>query len=190
VIARDVQSGAFTFYFARSVRPRDYVLGKLGGMLALNAVLMLAGPLALALARLALSESTDQLLDLLPIVPKTLALGLLGTLAFSAVPLGFSALVRNPRYAMALWAVYYLAVGFMMIVLSRELKNGLGALDIPTALDALTYDLFNMAQSWGRSKRVDPTLALVSLLAHATAGISIVAYKVRRAHLDGIGGSS
>src|SRR5262249_40400902 len=85
VIARDVQSGAFTFYFARSVRPRDYVLGKLGGMLALNAVLMLAGPLALALARLALSDSTDQLLALLPIVPKTLAIGLLGTLAFSAV---------------------------------------------------------------------------------------------------------
>src|SRR3954452_23393136 len=29
VIAGDAQSGAFTFYFARSVRPRDYVIGKL-----------------------------------------------------------------------------------------------------------------------------------------------------------------
>jgi ABC-2 type transport system permease protein len=190
IIARDVQSGAFTFYFARSVRPRDYVLGKLGGMLALNAALMLAGPLVLAIARLALSESTDQLIALLPIVPKTLAIGLLGTLAFAAVPLGFSALVRNPRYTMALWAVYYLAIGFMMIVLSRELKNGLAALDIPTALDGLTYDLFGMAQTWGRSKRVDPTLALTSLLAHSAAAIAIIAYKVRRAHLEGIGGSS
>src|SRR5262249_59572292 len=138
----------------------------------------------------ALSVSTDQLLALLPIVPKTLALGLLGTLAFAAVPLGFSALVRNPRYAMALWAVYYLAVGFMMIVLSRELKNGLAALDIPTALDALTYDLFHMAQSWGRSKRVDPSLALVSLLAHAAAAIALVAYKVRRAGRPGGGGGA
>src|SRR5690606_4015333 len=37
VVAGDLQSGAFTFYFARSVRPRDYVLGKLAGMAALMA---------------------------------------------------------------------------------------------------------------------------------------------------------
>jgi ABC-type transport system involved in multi-copper enzyme maturation permease subunit len=190
VIARDIQSGAFTFYFARSVRPRDYVLGKLAGMFAITAAVMLAGPLVLAVCRLALSDSTDHLIKLLPILPKTIALGLLATLAFAAVPLGFSALIRNPRHAMALWAVYYLVVGGMMYPLSVVMKNSIGALDISTAIDAMTFELFDMTQRWGRSKRVDPALALTSLLAHAAAGIALVAYKVRRAHLEGIGGSS
>jgi hypothetical protein len=190
VIARDIQSGAFTFYFARSVRPRDYVLGKLAGMFAVTAAIMLAGPLVLAISRLALSESTDHLLELLPMVPKTIALGLLGTLAFAAVPLGFSALIRNPRHAMALWAAYYLIVGGMAYVLSRVMQNGIGALDIATSLDALAYDWFDMMQRWGRSKRVDPSWALASLLIHAGAAIALIAYRVRRAHLEGIGGSS
>ena len=38
IIAGDVQSGAFTFYFARSVRPRDYVIGKLAGLGAIAAI--------------------------------------------------------------------------------------------------------------------------------------------------------
>lgn len=190
VIARDIQSGAFTFYFARSVRPRDYVLGKLAGMFAITAAVMLAGPLVLAVCRLALSDSTDHLIKLLPILPKTIVLGLLATLAFTAVPLGFSALIRNPRHAMALWAVYYLVVGGMMYPLSVVMKNSIGALDIATAIDGITFELFDMTQRWGRSKRVDPTLALTSLLVHAAAGIALVAYKVRRAHLEGIGGSS
>jgi len=190
VIARDIQSGAFTFYFARSVRPRDYVLGKISGMLAVTATLMLAGPVALAIARLGLSESTDELVRMLPLLPKALALGVLGTLAFAAVPLAFSALIGNPRHAMALWAIYYLVIGLMMFGLGQVMKNGLGAIDITMALEGLAYDLFDMTQKWGRSKRVDPSLALVSLLIHAAAAIAIIAYKVRRAHLAGIGGSS
>jgi hypothetical protein len=190
VIARDIQSGAFTFYFARSVRPRDYVLGKLAGMFAVTATIMLAGPLALAIARLALAESTDHMLTLLPMVPKAIALGLLGTLVYTAVPLGFSALLGNPRHAMALWAAYYLVVGGMMYLLSRVMRNGVAALDITMALEALTYDLFDFVQVSGRSKRVASLDALVSLLAHAAAAIAVIAYRVRRAHHGGIGGSS
>jgi hypothetical protein len=47
-----------------------------------------------------------------------------------------------------------------------------------------------MVQTSGRSKRVDPPMALASLLVHASAAIAIIAYKVRRAHLEGIGGAS
>ena len=190
VIARDMQSGAFTFYFARSVRPRDYVLGKLIGMLAITSTVMLAGPLALAISRLALSESVDQLVATLPILPKVLAVGVLSTLAFTAVPLGFSAIIANPRHAMALWAVYYLVVGGMAYLLARLMKNGFGALDITMAIEGLTYDLLEMVQLRGRSKRIETPLAVTSLLVHAAAGIAIIAYRVRRAHLAGIGGSS
>ena len=57
VIAGDLQSGAFTFYFARSLRPRDYVLGKLIGMAVLMALVCAVGPLVLAISRLGLSEN-------------------------------------------------------------------------------------------------------------------------------------
>jgi ABC-type transport system involved in multi-copper enzyme maturation permease subunit len=190
VIARDVQSGAFTFYFARSVRPRDYVLGKLAGMFAVTAAILLAGPLTLAIARLALAESPEHLLRLLPMVPKALALGFVCTLVFTAVPLGFSALIGNPRHAMALWATYYLVVGGMVYLLSRVMRNGVGAADITMAIEALTYDLFDMVQTSGRSKRIEWPVALASILTHVAAGIGVVAYKVRRAHLEGIGGGS
>jgi hypothetical protein len=190
VVAGDIQGGAFTFYFARSVRPRDYVLGKLAGMCALVAMIYIAGPLLLAISRLGLAESSDHLIELLPVLPKALAIGALGTLAFAAVPLGFSALVANPRYAMALWAAYYLIVGGMAWVLSRITDSGIAALDIAASLDSFAYYLFDLELMWGRAKRIEPLLALGSLLAHAGAAIAIVVWRVRRAHLSGIGGSS
>jgi ABC-type transport system involved in multi-copper enzyme maturation permease subunit len=190
VVAGDMQSGAFTFYFARSVRPRDYVLGKVFGQIALVGMIYLLGPLLLAIARLGLADSTDDLLRLLPVLPKALAIGVLGTLAFACVPLGFSALVQNPRYAMAMWAAYYLIVGGMAWVLSRLTDSGIAALDIAAALDSVAFWLFDLELVWGRAKRIDPYVALASLLAHAGAAVMIVVWQVRRAHLRGIGGAS
>jgi len=190
VVAGDVQSGAFTFYFARSVRPRDYVLGKITGQLVLVGMIYLAGPLMLAIARLGLADSTDQLIDLLPVIPKALAVGALGTLAFACVPLGFSAIVHNPRYAMALWASYYLIVGGMAWVLSRVTDSGVAALDLAASLDRVAFWLYDLELVWGRAKRIDPYVALGSLLAHAGIAIALVVWQVRRAHLRGIGGAS
>jgi hypothetical protein len=190
VVAGDMQSGAFTFYFARSVRPRDYVIGKLVGNFLLVAMIYMAGPLLLAIARLGLAESTDNLIDLLPVIPKALAIGALGTLAFSAVPLGFSALIQNPRYAMALWASYYLIVGGMAWVLSRVTDSGVAALDLAASLDRIAFWLYDLELVWGRAKRIDPYVALFSLIAHAAVAVAIVVWQVRRAHLRGIGGAS
>jgi hypothetical protein len=188
VVAGDMQSGAFTFYFARSVRPRDYVLGKLVGNFLLVGMIFIAGPFMLAIARLGLADSTDQLIDLLPVLAKALAIGALGTLAFACVPLGFSALVQNPRYAMALWASYYLIVGGMAWVVSRVTDSGVAALDIAASLDSVAFWLMDMELVWGRAKRIEPLVALASLLAHAGVAIAILVWQVRRAHLRGIGG--
>ncbi|MDQ3340020.1 MAG: hypothetical protein M4D80_33085 [Myxococcota bacterium] len=190
VVAGDMQSGAFTFYFARSVRPRDYVLGKVFGQIALVGMIYMLGPLLLAIARLGLADSTDDLWRLLPVLPKALAIGALGTLAFACVPLGFSALVQNPRYAMAMWAAYYLIVGGMAWVLSRLTDSGIAALDIAAALDSVAFWLFDLELVWGRAKRIDPYMALASLLAHAGVAVMLVVWQVRRAHLRGIGGAS
>ncbi len=190
VVAGDMKSGAFTFYFARSVRPRDYVLGKVMGQILLVSMIFVAGPLMLAIARLGLADSTDNLIELLPVLPKALAIGLLGTLAFACVPLGFSALVPNPRYAMAMWAAYYLIVGGMAWVVSRVTDSGVAALDIAASLDRVAFWLFDLDLVYGRAKRIDPYVALASLLIHATVGVLLVVWQVRRAHLRGIGGAS
>ncbi|MBA2544240.1 MAG: ABC transporter permease subunit, partial [Deltaproteobacteria bacterium] len=136
IVASDIQSGAFTFYFARSTRPRHYVIGKLVGLGALTALIVAAGPLVLAGLRLGVADNTDELVELLPVIPKTLAVGGLATLAYCAVPLGFSALLPNRRHALALWASYYLIFGAMAYALAHVASPAIGALDLP--VDATT----------------------------------------------------
>ena len=189
VVAGDVQSGAFTFYFARSVRPRDYVLGKLAGLGAMMALIMLAGPVLLAGLRLGLSDDLDQLIELLPIVAKALAIGALGTLAYAAVPLGFSAVIANRRYAMALWAAYYLVLGSMAERIGVVTTPAISALDLPTALKTISLNLFDLHLSDG-NLALSTSVALSSVLGHAAIAIALVFWRVRSAQQTGVGGSS
>lgn len=190
VVASDIQAGAFTFYFARSVRPRDYILGKLAGMCVLTAVVFLAGPLLLSLARLGLSNDTDALVHALALVPKAIAVGLLGTLVFATVPMAFSSLLSNARYAVALWAAYYLVLGGIVSGLGSTSQGWIGALDISTALDAVAFNLFDLKSFPGRSVNVALAPALVSLLIHIGAALVVVSVQVRRAHGSGVGGTT
>jgi hypothetical protein len=190
VIANDVKSGAFTFYFARSVRPRDYVLGKLTGMLAVMAMVSCAGPVLLAIARLGLERDLDGVIRMLPWIPKAFAIGMLGTLVFSTVPLMFSALFANPRHALAIWAAYYLVFGFAVSRLGRMARSWIGVLDISTSLDAIAIDLFELNLFRGRAGHLDPDEAMLSICLHIVIATIIIAIQVRRAHGSGVGGSS
>jgi hypothetical protein len=190
VVAGDVQSGAFTFYFARSARPRDYVLGKLAGLVLLMSLIMLVGPVLLAGLRLGLSDNLEQLVAMLPVVPKALAIGALGTLVYAAVPLGFSALVSNPRQAMALWAAYDIVFGTMVTRFAGRGGSALAALDLPSALQSVSYDLFDMRALNTRSVQLPIKLAVISILGHAAIAIGLVLWRVRRAQQTGVGGSS
>jgi ABC-type transport system involved in multi-copper enzyme maturation permease subunit len=189
-IAGDAQTGAFTFYFARSVRPRDYVLGKLAGNALVCATVMLVGPLLLALLRLGLSANTDQLIGNLVVVPKTIAIGLLGTLVYAAVPLGFSAVVGTRRSATALWVAYYLVVGSMASGLAFVGAGSIGAVDLASALASVSFALFDVTLLRGHAGSVPVTAALISIGVHVTVAIVLVATRVRAAHLSGIGGAS
>jgi len=189
VIASDIQGGAFTFYFARSTRPWHYVLGKLVGLCALVALVVFAGPLVIACLRLGVSDTTDQLLEILPIIPKTLAVGMLATLAYAAVPLGFSALLPNRRHALALWAAYYLIFGAMAYALGHVASPSIAALDLPRAVQAVTFHLFDL-EFRGNDPKIPLAAALASLSIHITISIGIVAYQVSRAQKSGVGGAS
>jgi len=190
LVAGDVGSGAFTFYFARSVRPRDYVLGKLAGIGVLVALIMLAGPVLLAGLRLGLSDDLDQLIALLPIVYKALAIGLCGTLIYTAVPLGFSSLFTNKWLALGLWAAYYLVLGSMAAGLGFLTRSpSVSALDLPSALQAVSFALFDLHLNGPRdTTSLGPALA--SILGHAAIAIGLVFWRVRAAQQAGVGGSS
>lgn len=189
IIATDVQTGAFGFYFARSTRPWQYVIGKLVGLFALIALVVAAGPLVLALLRLGVADNTDEVIDLLPIIPKTLGIGLLATLAYACVPLAFSSLLPNRRHALALWASYYLIFGTMAYALASVATPAIGAIDLPRAVQAVAFHLFDLA-----FREKDPAIpldaAVGSLLAHAAISIGLIVYQVRRAHQSGVGGAS
>lgn len=189
VVAGDLQSGAFTFYFARSVRPRDYVVGKLVGLGVLLALIMLGGPVLLAGLRLGLSDDLAQLIELLPVLWKALAIGGLGTLIYAVVPLGCSALLGSRRHAMALWAAYYLLVGWMAQGIGRVTTPAVAALDLAASLNAVSLNLFDLRFT-GRLPSIPTSAALISILAHVGVAIALVSWRVRRAQHTGVGGSS
>jgi hypothetical protein len=189
LVAGDLQSGAFTFYFARSARPIDYVLGKLAGLGVLLAVIMAAGPVVLAGVRLGLAEDLDQLIQLLPMLGKELAVGVLGTLIYAVVPLGFSALTANKRHAVAVWAAYYVVVGYMALGIAYVTTPAVAAIDLPSSLQAVSLHLYDM-RFGGRGPDIPTSAALISILGHAAAAIAVVIWRVRRAQQTGVGGGS
>ncbi len=191
IVANDTKSGAFTFYYVRSVRPRDYVFGKLAGYGFLVATLLVIGPVLLACFRLGLSDDTDQLVHYLPIVPKALGIGLLAAAAYTAIPLAISAIVPNPRYALALWAAYYLVIGSIGMALAAENVGGpMGAIDIQTALQAITLDLFDLKIVRGDRNHLGSTTALIMLSSQIVLAIIVIWFQVSRDQRSGVGGSS
>jgi ABC-type transport system involved in multi-copper enzyme maturation permease subunit len=189
IIASDIQSGAFTFYFARSTQPRHYVIGKLVGLCALVALMVAAGPLVLAALRLGVADNTEELVELLPVIPKVLAIGALATLAYAAVPLGFSALLANRRHALALWASYYLIFGSMAWALGHVTSPAVAALDLPRAVQAVAYHLFDLSPR-EKDPAIPVSAAIASLLAHAGLALALVVFQIRRAQRTGVGGAS
>jgi hypothetical protein len=191
-IAGDFGSGAFTFYFARSTRPRDYVLGKLAGYGFLVATLVMAGPLVLAGLRLGICDTTSEVVAHLWVVPAALAVGAVMTIAYAVVPLGFSALLPDRRNALALWAAYYLVFGTVMQLIGRFGGGSLAAFDLPTACLSIAFDLFDFAPIFGRraARQLSPEIALLSIAIHAGVAITILWWRVSRAQKSGVGGSS
>ncbi|MEO8552550.1 MAG: hypothetical protein ABI678_21380 [Kofleriaceae bacterium] len=195
VIATDVQSGAFTFYFARSTRTFDYLLGKLAGCATLIGGIVIGGSFLVTLMRLGMAgaESVSDLVPRLWLLPKTLAIATLMTLAYSAIPLAFSALVANRRAALATWAAWYLLVGAIANGLGFAFHLPLGAIDVATSIHAVTFHLLDEPFSLlGPSSANLPslTIAVVSLVAQIGIALAIVYVALRRAQHAGVGGSS
>jgi hypothetical protein len=191
-IAGDLQSGAFTFYFARSTRPWDYIIGKISGYGVLVCAVTVAPLVVLAGVRLGISDTTAELVEHLTIVPKTIAVGGVIALAYTVIPLGFSALLPDRRNAIAAWAAFYLVFGFTMWLIARVSGGSLGVLDIPTACVTVAFDWLGFAPIFGHrpARQASGELALISILVQAGLAILILWLRVSRAQKSGVGGSS
>jgi hypothetical protein len=189
VIAGDIQSGAFTFYFARSTRPIDYLAGKLAGYGMLIAIPVIGGPFVVACMRLGLVgwESTSELLTQLELLPKTIAIGAVATVAYTAVPLGFSAIVPNRRYALGIWAAYYLVVGSIIAGIGFLSKSDIAAVDLATSVKSFANNLLDVG---GRGFRISTTAALVSIGAHVGLAIAVIWWQLVTAQKAGVGGAT
>jgi ABC-2 type transport system permease protein len=190
IVASDNQSGAFTFYYVRSIRPRDYVIGKLVGFGTLVATIMLVPPLLLACFRLGMYDNFDEVLAHLDIIPKTIAVGLLGTLAYTAMPLALSSLVAKRRYALALWAAYYVIIGNMAFGISHATSPGLAALDLPSAMITISFQLFDLHPLLRGFGKMTLEQAVIGLVVQSAIGIAILWFQVSRDQKTGVGGSS
>jgi hypothetical protein len=190
-IAGDLQSGAFTFYFARSVRARDYVLGKLAGLGAIMGIITLVGPVLLAALRLGLCDPTSDLVDHLVLLPKALLVGALATLAYTAVPLGFSALADNRRTALAMWAAYYLIGGTVAFLIGRiSHAQSISALYLPNAIEGIATRLFGVSLFGTTMSGPSIAACVTSLVVQSAAAIAILAVSIDRAQKTGVGGAT
>ncbi|HEY1550369.1 MAG TPA: hypothetical protein VGG28_21225 [Kofleriaceae bacterium] len=186
-IAADRESGAFALYVARSTRPIDYMIGKLAAMLALVGSLAILGPAFLALLRLGLYEDADHLVMHLGLVGNVVLIGVLTTLVYAIVPLAISSLLPSRAQAIAVWAGYWLVVGSICAVLGAMTTGWISALDLPSALDSITNQLFSIHLS--KRLRIPFDVALASIAIHVTVALAIIAISVRRAHHRGFGAS-
>ena len=187
-IANDAATGAFSFYFARPVRPADYVLGKLVGLWLMFSVIMVGGPLILAGIRLGMYGDGGDALANADILLRVIVVGSLGALVFAAVPLAVSALAPTRRHALALWATYYLIIGSIAYLMDLKGTPVVGLLDPRTAVDAAAYGMLDIKVRTTARAIIPLPVALGGMAAYAAAAIAIVYVKVRQGRSSGIGG--
>jgi hypothetical protein len=187
VVAGDAQGGAFTFYFARPVRPADYVAGKFAGLFICNLLLLTAGPMLLGIERLGLADDTSNILPLLPVVGKAAIAGIAGAALYSALPLGLSALANSRRSAIGMWAASYLIVASMMTGIGMKTGLPLGLLSPPNVITQLTFDLFDV-QMRGRSDTIAWPVALAAIAVQVTLALGLTYWRVNKSRSSGVGG--
>ena len=115
LIANDLRTGAILVYLSRPLTRRDYVLGKLGVLLALNLSVTLVPALLLYLIALALAPEQFATWKLAWIGPAVVLHSLVLSLVMSLLSLAISSLSRSARVA---------GLGFFGFVFGLEIVRG------------------------------------------------------------------
>jgi ABC-2 type transport system permease protein len=119
LIANDLRTGAILVYLSRPLTRCDYVLGKLGVLLALNLSITLVPALTLYLIALALAPGQFAKWELLWIAPAIVLHALLIALSVSLLVLAVSALSRSARVAGLGFVGLFIGLGLVSTVLVK-----------------------------------------------------------------------
>jgi ABC-2 type transport system permease protein len=186
-IAADRQVGAFTFYFARPVRPIDYVLGKFGGLFLLQLILIAAPTVALAAFRCGMVDNTDELIRTLPVLGKAALSGVLAAAVYAAVPLGLSSLVARRRNAVALWAVFYVLICNMLYVIGHSGSPWIGQFDLSSAVKSADSGILGVHVNPMFMSTGPLDASLVALAFYTIGGVALAWWQVSRDAIAGVG---
>lgn len=145
LVANDLRTGAILVYLSRPLTRRDYVLGKLGVLMALNLAVTLAPALLLYAVGVGLAPEQFFTWELAWVPPAIVLYSLVVSLVMSLVALAVSSLSRSARVA---------GIGFFGLLLGLDLvRNVLRALyrrpetallSLQGNLDALARALFDV----------------------------------------------
>ena len=116
LIANDLRTGAILVYLSRPLTRRDYVIGKLGVLLALNLAVTLLPGLMLYLVALSLAPDLFWKWSLAWIAPAVVAQSLAISIVMSLVALAVSSLSRSARVA---------GLGFFGLLVGLEVARGI-----------------------------------------------------------------
>lgn len=183
LVSNDLRTGAILVYLSRPLSRRDYVVGKLGVLFALNLSITLAPGLLLYLVGIALAPSRLLKWELATIAPAIAVYSLALTAVLSLVALAVSALSRSARVAGI--AFFGLLVGLEIVraVLVEVLDNRAVALiSLQANLRALMAPLFDLEEfalpvHWGFAVL---TLAVVSVVCLAILRSRVRAVEIVR----------
>ena len=127
LIANDLRTGAILVYLSRPLTRRDYVLGKLTVLLALNLAVTLAPALLLYAAALALAPEQFAAWSLAWIAPAIVGYSLAIALGAGLLALAVSSIAKSARVAGLSFVLLFVGLG----VVGNVLRN---VLDTPATL--------------------------------------------------------
>jgi hypothetical protein len=189
-IADDLRMGSFQFYFSRPLRVSDYVVGKLAGVLVIIGIPMLGGPVILALVRLLFAQDAADAWAHADVLPRALAVGVVGTLSYAIVGLALGALIKRRVWAQAGFAIYYLVLGNLIEVAAMQTgERWLALASIDANLTSLGVALFGAPPPPGAL--LPPAWASAAFTAVLVGlGTWVIGWRIRHAETAALGGSS
>ncbi|MFT5290212.1 MAG: ABC-2 type transport system permease protein [Planctomycetota bacterium] len=149
LISSDIRSKAFLIYFSRPISRFDYLLGKLGTVASMMAVVTLLPALVLYAISIVFSPSLDTLSHTAPVLLSVVLASLVAIIPASLVVLTISSLTKQPRFATAAWIVLMCFGPLAHSVLQQT--NGLRdsgwtfLLSLPHSVLELQLGLYNVA---------------------------------------------
>jgi ABC-2 type transport system permease protein len=176
LIANDLRTGAILVYLSRPLTRRDYVLGKLGALLALNLSMTLVPALLLYLLALALAPERFATWELLWLAPAIVLHSLVIALSVSLLVLAVSALSRSARVAGLGFVGLFMGLEIVRVVLVAMVERAEAhALSLVNDLWIIGNLIFGIA---GRV-RIPSAYPVVVLLLVALGCLAVLRARVR-----------